>query len=502
MFERVQMKQLNDHLWLMDDNHEGTGYLIAGSEKALVIDTMNGFENVRAIAATVTDKPVLVINTHGHCDHIYGNVWFDEAMLDEKDLKIAAWHFSMPQFVKAVRQYGLKVPPFRTVKEGDIIDLGGLTAQIISLPGHTPGGICVLLREDRILFTGDGINRHLWMQLEESLPLAELLKNLDRIAFVKEKADWIAHGHAQGLEPVSLFDKLREGVRQLVEQRGTEVTDSDREYDWFGGRALQHEFDENSVIVYTRDKLPAVDMAKEFAVIDSYCGIDCSACGFRKDGACGGCRETEGRPFHMQEGKKCPLAGCCQKKGIRWCADCGDIPCEELNRFSSDPEHGDHPAGARIERLGQLKGELLSKARQGVGTLAVCGLSCGENCFLGEWCGRCGSDYSCCSYAALCPEGKCPNLLCVREKGIEGCWDCPELDACQKGFYGIDDRPAANLAKAGALFIRCFGRSAFSTMLHYILKEKGQRYNDFFKFMEKKSAEELLAAMEAYYGED
>ncbi len=255
MFERVVMTQLNDHLWLMDDKGEATGYLIAGEKKALVVDTMNGYEDVRSIAATVTDKPVTVINTHGHCDHIFGNVWFDGALIDAGDLPLAEEHSRMPEFAEACKKYGLRMPPFTAVKDGDVIDLGGLTAEVISLPGHTPGGICVLLREDRILFTGDGINRHLWMQLEESLPLEETMKNLDRIASVKDRADRILHGHAKGFEDISLFDKLREGIRQLVEQQGTEVSDNDREYDWFGGKALQHEFDRDSVIVYTPAKL-------------------------------------------------------------------------------------------------------------------------------------------------------------------------------------------------------------------------------------------------------
>ena len=255
MFEHVELKQMNSHIWLMDERHKATGYIVAGKERALVIDTMFGYENVKAIAASVTDRPVTVINTHGHGDHIYGNVWFEEALLEERDREIAEFQTSDPMFRKACEQYGVKMPLFRTIRNGDVINLGGLTAEIISLPGHTPGSVCVLLREDRILFTGDAVNRHLWMQLRESLPLREALANLDRIASVKNRADRILHGHARDFEDISLFDKLREGIRQLTEQEDTCVTDGDEEYSWFGGKALQHRFDENSVIVYTRDKL-------------------------------------------------------------------------------------------------------------------------------------------------------------------------------------------------------------------------------------------------------
>ena len=41
------------------------------------------------------------------------------------------------------------------------------------------------------MFTGDGINCHLWMQLDHSLPMKEFKKNLEGISWVKEKADRI-----------------------------------------------------------------------------------------------------------------------------------------------------------------------------------------------------------------------------------------------------------------------------------------------------------------------
>ncbi len=495
MFDRVTVKQINDHLWLLDDNHEATGYLVAGSERALVIDTMNGYANVRAIAESLTDKPLTVINTHGHPDHIYGNVWFEEAYLCEKDLAIAHQHCSSPMFVSECEKYGVKMPPFKTVKGGDVIDLGGLTLDIIELPGHTPGGICLLLREDRILFTGDSINHHLWMQLEGASSLSEMMANLDKIAYVKEQADYILHGHALEIDSISLFDELREGLRQLVEQKGTEVTDKDEEYNWFGGKAIQHKFAENSVIVYTQSKLNKVDMQKEFEIIDSFCGIDCSSCEFHTGGQCAGCKATGGSPFYFANGEVCSLADCCIKRNLRWCADCAQVPCENLKKFSNDPEHGDKPAGARLERLLQIKPDLLKKARRGHDPITVCGLVCGEHCFLGEWCGWCGSEYNCCSFATLMPDGVCPNVKCVKEKGFKGCFDCPELDECKVGFYGIEDKEAANLAKAGALFIREYGATLFMSVLNYILNEKKQRYTDF--IADKSSVESVLEALKS-----
>lgn len=252
MFERIRIKPLNDHIWLLDDAGEATGYLVAGREGALMIDTMNGIEDVHAAVRTLTDLPVSVINTHGHCDHIHGNIYFDNAMLHPADFDIARMHTSWPDFIRLCDEKGLSMPAFRPVQAGEEIDLGGLHLRVIALPGHTPGSICLLLREDRILFTGDGINRHLWLQMKESLPVRQCLENLERIACVKADTDRILHGHARDFEPVSLLDELTEGIRDLLETRG----ESDADYRWFAGTAKQHPFGNGkSVICYSPDRL-------------------------------------------------------------------------------------------------------------------------------------------------------------------------------------------------------------------------------------------------------
>ena len=63
-------------------------YLVEGEEKACLLDTCNGFGNIREYAETLTDKPLFVILTHGHIDHAPGACWFDEVYLNHADLKL------------------------------------------------------------------------------------------------------------------------------------------------------------------------------------------------------------------------------------------------------------------------------------------------------------------------------------------------------------------------------------------------------------------------------
>ena len=249
MFERIKMTQINPHVWLMDDAGESTGYVVIGSEKAAVIDTMNGWEDVKAAARTLTDLPLVVINTHGHCDHIFGNVYFDEpCLVHPADFALADEHSHFPEFVEQCEKHNLKMPPFAPIEDGEVIDLGGLHLQAVHLPGHTPGGLLVLIQEDGIVFTGDAINRHLWLQLDGCLSAGKAADELDKVLWLTEKARYILHGHAKGLEPVSLMNDLLRGLREIEAGQ----TADDLPYKWFGGEARQHPFAPDSVIVYPK----------------------------------------------------------------------------------------------------------------------------------------------------------------------------------------------------------------------------------------------------------
>lgn len=249
MFERVNVKEITPKVYLLDESGESTGYLIVGSERAALIDTMNGGEDLKALAASITDLPVMVINTHGHCDHIAGNIYFEEAWIHPADFELAKQHMNFEGFVQFCEEKGKKMPPFRFVEDGQEIDLGDLTLQVIWMPGHTQGSILLLLKEERILFTGDAINRHLWMQLGDSTDLETLAKNLDKVMYLTGEADIILHGHTRGAEPISLIKDLRAGVQEILDGK----VQDDKPYKWFDAVDMQHAYGpDKNVICYRK----------------------------------------------------------------------------------------------------------------------------------------------------------------------------------------------------------------------------------------------------------
>ena len=153
-----------------------------------------------------------------------------------------------------------------------------------------------------------------------------------------------------------------------------------------------------------------------------------------------------------------------------------------------------------IEAMLRIKDRLCKLARKGADPVAICGLSC-SHCFLGAWCGGCRTVYNTCS-CAICSEGRiCPNVKCCNEKNIDGCYECNELETCEKGFY-VPTNDGANAAKAQSLYIRKYGKKAFlkiQTKLHEkyefqkVQEILGQDYKEALRMLEENEAFAFLS---------
>lgn len=127
-------------------------YLLEGEEKALLIDTGWGAGNLRAFVEKLTDKPILVTNTHGHLDHSGGNgEWESVIMLPGGEIDLFTCH-RLPFDVSK-----LPYPNYehKLVHDGDVIDLGGRTIELLDISAHSNGSLAYLDRKTGCLFVGD-----------------------------------------------------------------------------------------------------------------------------------------------------------------------------------------------------------------------------------------------------------------------------------------------------------------------------------------------------------
>ena len=240
-FRSPAVTQVNDHVWLMDDNHEATWYVVAGKERAMVIDTSIGLSNIKAEAEKVTGLPLLCVNTHGHGDHVGGNWSFDRAYMNLADLPVAEEDLDCPEVQEGIRSFGLRFPEFEHIEDHQAFDLGGLTLEAIYFPGHTPGEIVLLDRRDGILFSGDGILEHLWLQLPESLPVKTQIESMKRLLPYRDSFHTVLHGHCGSPAGAELFDSMLHALEELDEGH----TDADIDYEWYGNISKAHPYQPN-----------------------------------------------------------------------------------------------------------------------------------------------------------------------------------------------------------------------------------------------------------------
>lgn len=106
-----------------------------------------------------------LLNTHLHFDHIMGipMVTNDFQLLPEANKSDLYIYNKVEEQIKAIININvghLEMPPLgRELRDGDMVEFGEHKLQAIQTPGHTPGGVCFLCKEENILFTGDSLFR-------------------------------------------------------------------------------------------------------------------------------------------------------------------------------------------------------------------------------------------------------------------------------------------------------------------------------------------------------
>ncbi len=152
-------------------SEETIGYLITGNKRAALFDTGMGISDLKKLTGELTKRPIVVLNSHTHNDHVGDNWQFDTIYAMDTDFtrknargsRADAQDEIAPDQICGTLPRGFDAKTYETrpwkitsyIHDGEGIDLGGRTLEVIATPGHTPDAISLLDRANGLLFTGD-----------------------------------------------------------------------------------------------------------------------------------------------------------------------------------------------------------------------------------------------------------------------------------------------------------------------------------------------------------
>jgi glyoxylase-like metal-dependent hydrolase (beta-lactamase superfamily II) len=170
------------------ENDMVRAFLFTGTEKALLVDTGFGGDDISQVVSELTDLPVVLVNTHADDDHTGGNTYFDTAFLHPSEFSY---------YAKGPAEQAKALP----IWEGDIIDLGGRAFEVVLLPGHTPGSIGLLDSENKILVGGDSVTESPVFMFSGIRNIHAFIASMDKLLAIRDEIGTIYPSH--GPFPIS-----------------------------------------------------------------------------------------------------------------------------------------------------------------------------------------------------------------------------------------------------------------------------------------------------------
>lgn len=235
---------------------ETVSFLMIGTEKALLIDTGMAFGNIKLNVEALTDKPVIVVNTHSHYDHVSNNHHFDTVY--GRDLAFTAknatghpkatWQNAIqPSAVSGNLPEGFSYEDYENkgfkiskyISDGDVIDLGSRKIEVLTTPGHTPDSMLFFDRAAGLLATGDTFYPStLWAHRADA-DFKDYIASAKRMAAMEEHVKYILPGHGEIVANPNFLRKLYDAFLAMRDPNTPfKVGENRRRYEFDGFAAL------------------------------------------------------------------------------------------------------------------------------------------------------------------------------------------------------------------------------------------------------------------------
>ena len=239
---------------LLEPSHyeEVISYLILGNQSAVLFDTGMGIGNIRAEVEQITDLPVIVVNSHGHYDHVgdnhrYDRVWaYDDegeiARIERGQTREECAEYLMPgSYLELPARFEpatYEIHPSRVtrrLRHLEAIDLGGRTLTVHHTPGHSPGSICLLDSQDALLFTGDTFYPGMMYADFPDSDFDEYRKTIRYLMGLLPRVNHLCPSHNEAYVPKGVLARVQAAFDQVAaDQVPFELEDDTRIYRFEG----------------------------------------------------------------------------------------------------------------------------------------------------------------------------------------------------------------------------------------------------------------------------
>lgn len=231
--------EICDNIWQIAEDEGVYCTLVKGKELAVLIDTGYGRRNLRAFIEDNISTPYIVVNSHGHPDHIGGNHWFDTVYALQEEWDIIQYFEE-----KKPRKYDLK-----EIRIGQKISLGDIDIIVVSLAGHTKGSAGFLIPTEKLLIAGDALNEGLWLFNYGSLSMNDLYETIRNTLELDFKEYICGHSNEKYIK-----EKIISHIRNIEKLR----IDDNTKQNILGFETYcskYEDFNGKSEIVFTIDKV-------------------------------------------------------------------------------------------------------------------------------------------------------------------------------------------------------------------------------------------------------
>ena len=200
--QKLEIEKLDETCCGIYNGHV-RAFLFIGEDKALLIDS--GFDDwdLSGCVRDLTDKPVMLVNTHADRDHTGGNNQFDKVFMHPAEY---AHYFEGAPANKNIFP----------LLEGDKIELGSRTFEVLLIPGHTPGSIALLDETNKVLISGDSISEAPIFMFGKVRNIFAYISSLKRLDAMSGRFDTVYASHGPARLKKGQIKKLISAAESLV----------------------------------------------------------------------------------------------------------------------------------------------------------------------------------------------------------------------------------------------------------------------------------------------